>query len=213
MGNVNQSAKGVKPIGCNPLTATSAEQAVQHQNDLNANKTKGDKYFGQKILDSKNGNVQKNIRCNSITSEAEQKSIIARPSSDRARPTSPASIIGLGVENIRLTADVNNSRPQSRSSTPVLTRKACIRDYPTSSPAHHQASVPAMPAVDQHRSSSNSSLKDSQAKDIMISYSHLDKEIMMKLKGKHKLLQQRKKIFGGRESRSGCRPILKNRST
>lgn len=174
MGNINPAGgggggdRGHKPTGCNPLINPDKKH-LQHQNDLNCNKQS---LPAPKFIDSgKNGNVQTDGRtCYSIISKTVDHEYITRPVSSE-RTISPVSM--LGTDKIRLTMDVNNSRPTSKSTTPILTRKAAIRDYPSPSPN----------TSDQNRSGSNSSLKDSQAKDIMISYSHLDKDIMMRLKG------------------------------
>lgn len=166
MGNVTSSSKGSTSTVCNPLVSPGKKH-IQHQNDLNTRQCQYQTLPPQYINGSgENTDVKYNVSDGKSLSEKHKLK-----NSGVERTSSPAP---LGTEKIRLTMDVNNSRPTSRTGTPVLTRKAAIRDGShTSSPS----------STDQNRSNSSSSLKDSQAKDIMISYSHLDKEIMLRLKG------------------------------
>ena len=148
---------------------------IHQQNDLNTKRRQYQTQTSQYI--NGNGNVKDvKFSVNDNHSTTDSKHSNGNNNGCGERTTSP---VPLGTEKIRLTMDVNNSRPSSQSSTPVLTRKAAIRDGSHTSSTQSSSAV----AADQNRSNSSSSLKDSQAKDIMISYSHLDKEIMLKLKG------------------------------
>ena len=180
MGNVSPNTKGTASTGCNPLMSPEKKH-IHQQNDLNAKRRQYQTQTSQYI--NGNGNVKDvKFSVNDNHSTTDSKHSNGNNNGCGERTTSP---VPLGTEKIRLTMDVNNSRPSSQSSTPVLTRKAAIRDGSHTSSTQSSSAV----AADQNRSNSSSSLKDSQAKDIMISYSHLDKEIMLKLKGmRHQVL-------------------------
>lgn len=169
MGNVSPSLKEETTVA-NPLIS-SEKRLLQQQNDLNSR---------QRAYKTLPAYIQ------SSTSNFSPSSSDKTYSDDSGLPVSDVCSPGqrspspLSNGNIRLTMDVNNSRPTSRSSTPVLNRKPAMN--------HHNSGHSASTAItsDANKSSSSSSLKDSQAKDIMISYSHLDKEIMIKLKGNNR---------------------------
>lgn len=168
MGNVNPNAKTpASPTG-NKVLTSSNKQTLQ-RNALNAKEAvyKVPPTYIHSAVDM----VTQSTPKKSPTDQ--EKGLTVTQAHDDARRSSSPMPNGTFTS---LTKDVNNSR----SSTPVFGRK---------SPVSHHRDQSA--SSDQHRSSSNGSLKDSQAKDIMISYSHLDKDIMLKLKGAYEVATSR----------------------
>lgn len=164
MGNVNPNTKTQTAPPTGHKVLTSSDKQTLQRNGLNAKEAiyKAPPTYIHSAVDM----VTQSAPKSKLADDDKGLSVVpAHNGTNRA--SSPVSNGGTFTS---LTKDVNNSR----SSTPVFGRRSPVsqhRDHSTGS------------ASDQHRSSSNNSLKDSQAKDIMISYSHLDKEIMLKLKG------------------------------
>lgn len=180
MGNVHPSQVKGQPLTTgNTGLVNNEKKLVQHQNEVNSRTTP-------------QRPIQTYIREPSDEGLHRKHSPVVSPTQvqltngDSDRSESP---ILSHSQNIRLTKDVNNSRPNSRSTTPVLSRKPAMNPHRDQSASHSTVSS------DQHRSNSSNSLKDAQAKDIMISYSHLDKEIMLRLKGMTLSLSLRLGLF------------------
>jgi len=160
MGNASpkgQSHDG--PTGCNPLMSPE-KKLLQEQNDINSK---------QRIHSAPpryiNGDSEKKV------SLADEKSLVVTDSKPQANGRSVSPHRNGNLD--RTAGDGSSSKPSSRTGTPNLSRKPLLNNKDAT-----------VSANDSHRSNSSGSLKDSQAKDIMISYSHLDKEIMLKLKGR-----------------------------
>ena len=164
MGNANPSAKGQKPTSCNPLVTADK---VQHNNDLNSKQAQVQPT--QTYIEGENGGTEERYKPSNMSNNNGCKPV---RTSERSSPV-PMTTAG----KPKPTKDIYDSRPNSKSATPVLGRKPGLRDSPKVGYSSHTSNA------DQHRSNSSNSLKDSQAKDIMISYSHSDKEIMLRLKG------------------------------
>ncbi|XP_067932665.1 uncharacterized protein [Watersipora subatra] len=149
----NVNANGESPTtSCSPIFNSEKKQAPTENLTVKEHSLPTS---AQKYKESGSGNL--------ITSSSE---LINNNGLKTVYVPSPAPLAP--ADKVRVTKDVNHSRSNSKSNTPTPTRTKT-------------AAYPAQTG-DHHRSSSNGSLKDSQAKDIMISYSHSDKEIMLKLK-------------------------------
>jgi len=170
MGNISSGkTKDHKPpTPCYPLP--SDKKSVQHKNDLNSKQPSQPTHHTPTYIDTKNGSIQSVKPVSDKLPGVSVQKMVADTPTQVPGDQSKSPPQGVSTDGVKLTLDVNNSRPSSRSNTPLQPRK-------NGSNGSYLAQ-----SHTEHKGSSNS-LKDSQAKDIMISYSHLDKEIMLKLKG------------------------------
>ncbi|KAF6030805.1 hypothetical protein EB796_010881 [Bugula neritina] len=169
MGNISSGkTKDHKPpTPCYPLP--SDKKSVQHKNDLNSKQPSQPTHHTPTYIDTKNGSIQSVKPVSDKLPGVSVQKMVADTPTQVPGDQSKSPPQGVSTDGVKLTLDVNNSRPSSRSNTPLQPRK-------NGSNGSYLAQ-----SHTEHKGSSNS-LKDSQAKDIMISYSHLDKEIMLKLK-------------------------------